>query len=210
MNNKIYYMTLIVAILVLVGNLIAYPFLPDRVPVHWGLSGDVDRYGAKTEQLLMGGLPLVLFFVLKFLPSIDPKRDSYRKHQKAYSKITLLIILFLSIANIIALSSALGVDVNFSIVMPFLLGLLFIGLGNFMTQIRHNYFVGIRTPWTLASERVWKKTHRFGGFVFVVVGIIPLSSIIFGALSMKLFFASLLIGISVIYLYSYIVYKQKL
>ncbi|MDP4157052.1 MAG: SdpI family protein, partial [Bacillota bacterium] len=81
--------------------------------------------------------------------------------------------------------------------------------GNFMTQLRHNYFFGIRTPWTLASEYVWKKTHRFGGYVFVVIGLVPLSSIFIGPIGMYLFLGALAIGIVMILMYSYFVFKRE-
>lgn len=207
-KNKLFYLTLIISIIPLIVNILVFPHLPDRVPVHWGITGEPNRYGSKAEQIVLSALPLVIFLFLNFIPSIDPKKASYKKHAGAFSAINFVIILFIAVMNMIGLLSALGYPVAFQKVVPVLLGILFIVLGNFMTQLRHNYFVGIRTPWTLASEYVWKKTHRFGGYVFVITGLVPITSIFFGALGMYLFFAALAVGIVVIVLYSYVVYKK--
>lgn len=107
------------------------------------------------------------------------------------------------------LFSGLGYDIPFQKVVPVLLGIMFIVFGNFMTQIRHNYFFGIRTPWTLASEYVWKKTHRFGGYVFVVIGLVPLITTFIGSMGMYLFLGALVVGIALVMIYSYMVYKRE-
>ncbi|MDP4086822.1 MAG: SdpI family protein [Bacillota bacterium] len=208
-KNRFFISSFIIAILTLLINLIAFRFLPNKVPVHWGISGEVDRYGSKGEHLLMSVLPLVLVVVLNFLPTIDPKKESFKLHSKAYSIMILFVIILISGINLIALSNALGWAINFSLVFPLLFGLFFTGMGNYMSQIRPNYFVGIRTPWTLASEYVWKKTHRFGGIVFIIVGLIQVSSIFFGKFAMVLFLVTLFIGIIVVYLYSYFIFKKN-
>lgn len=208
MKSNLFKISLIVAALTLLVNLFSYPLLPNKIPVHWGVSGNVDRYGSRIEQLLMGALPIVLLFVLQILPKIDPKKKSFHQHSKAYSMINMLMIVFLAGMNLMALSSALGVPIPFPIVVPLFLGLLMIGIGNYTTQLRHNYFIGFRTPWTLASENVWRKTHRLGGYLFVLVGLIPISSIIIGGLAMKFFIAALLIVIVLIYAYSFWLFKK--
>lgn len=208
-KNKFYYSSLIISVIVLIINLIAYKFLPDRVPVHWGMNGEVNRYGPKMEHVIMSGIPLVLFFVLNFLPAIDPKKDSFKKHTKAYSIMILFIIILISGINLIALCAGLGFGIKFSIAFPLFIGVFFIGMGNYMSQIRPNYFVGIRTPWTLASEYVWRKTHRFGGLIFILIGIIQLLSIFIGSWGILLFLGAVLVGIIVIYIYSYFIFAKS-
>lgn len=209
-KNRLFYLTLVIALIPLIINIVAFPHMPNRVPVHWGINGEPNRYGSRMEQLVMGALPLVIFVVINYLPSIDPKRESYKKHGAAYSIINFVIILFIAIMNLIGLFSALGYHVPFQKVVPALIGILFIVLGNYMTQIRPNYFVGIRTPWALASEHVWKKTHRFGGYIFVLIGLLPLVSLLIGTIAMYLFLGAMFIGIALIYLYSYLVFKKNL
>lgn len=208
-KNKLFYITLIISFIPLIINLIAYPHMPNKVPVHWGINGEVNRYGSKIEQVIMSGIPIVLFLFFNVLPSIDPKKESYKKHATPYVIMTFFIILFIACINLLGLLSALGYGIPFQKVVPVLVGILFIVLGNFMTQLRHNYFIGIRTPWTLSSEYVWKKTHRFGGYVFVVIGLVPLSSIFIGALGMYLFLGAMVIGVIAIFLYSYFIFKKN-
>ena len=211
MKNKklLFYLTLTIAMLTFAINIITYPHMPNRVPVHWGVTGEPDQYGTKGRQLAMGILPLLLFFVVSFMPRIDPKKENFKKHENAYSITIFVIILFISCLNLSGLFSSLGYNVPFQKVVPVALGLLLIVLGNYMTQFRHNYFVGFRTPWTLASEYVWKKTHRFGGYVFVLVGIVPLSALFIGKIGMYLFIGALAIGMIGTYVYSYLVFRKS-
>lgn len=210
MKMKLFYLVFAVAILVLIINIVAFPALPDKVPVHWGLNGEPNRYGSKLENLFLSALPLVLLILFKIIPAIDPKRESFQKHSKAYSILILFIILFISAMNLMGLFSALGYKINFSVVLPIFLGILFIVIGNYLSQIRPNYFVGIRTPWTLASEYVWRKTHRFGGYVFVIIGLFSFFSFLLNGLGMYLFLAALIIGMVTIILYSYLIFKKRL
>lgn len=209
MKNKLFYWTLTLSILILLINVIAMPFLPDKVPVHWNFNGEVDRYGSKTEQLFLGALPLILFLFLQYLPRLDPKKASFQRHSKAYSIINFLVIIFLAAMNMIVLGSALGFNVKISLLVPPLLGILFIGIGNYMSQIRPNYFIGFRTPWTLSSEYVWKKTHRFGGFVFILIGVISIAMTFFGGKLIFYFLPFMALGLFAIYVYSFLVYRKQ-
>lgn len=206
MKNKFFYISLILSLIVLLVNIIAYPVLPEKVPVHWGLNGEPNRYGPKLESFALGALPLILVFFLNILPSIDPKKESYKIHTKAYSILILISVIFVSGIDLISLGSILGFNVKVSIFLPIFLGLFFIIMGNYITQIRPNYFVGIRTPWTLSSEHVWRKTHRFGGYVFIVIGLVTLFSILIGSMGMEIFLGALIIGAGAIFLYSYLIF----
>jgi uncharacterized membrane protein len=209
MKNKFFYISLVISLITVVINIIAYPYLPNKVPVHWGINGDVNRYGSKLELVMLGVLPLIILLMQKGISRVDPNKLSYTKHARPYWIISLLIVLFLSLMNIVAIINALGYNIPFTRVTPILLGLLFIGIGNYSTQIRHNYFIGFKTPWALASEYVWTKTHRFGGYVFVGIGLIPFASLFMGAAAMIIFFIALLFGIAAIYLYSYQIFKKS-
>ncbi|NRD77746.1 SdpI family protein [Bacillus sp. BRMEA1] len=209
-KNKLFYITLVISFIPLLINIIAYPHMPNRVPVHWGINGEVNQYGSKVEQVSMSALPLVLFIFLNYLPAIDPKRESYKKHGFAFSVINLMIIIVISCINLAGLLSAFGYPISFQKVLAVLFGLMFLVLGNYMSQIRHNYFFGIRTPWTLASEYVWKKTHRFGGYMYILVGLVAFVSIFIGPAGLTMFFVALLIGTAATILYSYLVFKKNI
>lgn len=155
----------------LVTAFVVYPHLPERVPMHWGINGEVDRYGSRFAGAF--GIPLltiVIYLGMVFMPAIDPRRANYAKFPTAYRVVRGGLVLFLALIYGVVISSALGCEVNVARVVPIALGLLFIVIGNYLTQVRHNYFLGIKTPWTLASEEIWRKTHRIGGYGFAAAG----------------------------------------
>lgn len=149
----------------------AWPFAPDRLPVHWNLAGDVDRHGGKAEALLL--LPLIaagLYPLMLFLPRIDPGRANYATFANVYTLIRLSITAVLAFVYACILLAAFGYHVDMGLLMPMAVGLLLCILGNVMGKIRPNWFVGVRTPWTLSSRDSWNKTHRLAGRLFVVLG----------------------------------------
>lgn len=156
---------------------ISWPSAPDRIPVHWGFSGEPDRYGGKFEGLLL--LPLLalgLYLLLLYLPRIDPGRANYERFKGAYSVIRVATLAVLASIHGFILLWIRGVQLDFSVVVPVLVGVLLIVIGSVLGKVRPNWFVGIRTPWTLASKLSWTKTHRLGGWLFVVVGLVFISS----------------------------------
>ncbi len=156
---------------------ISWPSAPDRIPVHWGFSGEPDRYGDKFEGLLL--LPLLalgIYLLLLYLPRIDPGRANYERFKGAYSVLRLATLAVLASIHGFILLWIRGVQLDLSVVVPVLVGGLLVVIGSVMGKIRPNWFVGIRTPWTLASKLSWTKTHRLGGWLFVVVGLVFISS----------------------------------
>jgi uncharacterized membrane protein len=148
-----------------------WPMAPDRIPVHWNVAGDVDRYGGKVEGLLL--LPLIaaaLYPLMLLLPRIDPGRANYATFAKVYTLIRLSITAVLAVVYAGILLVAFGYNVDMGLLVSLALGLLFCVLGNVTGKIRPNWFVGVRTPWTLSSRDSWNKTHRLAGRLFVVIG----------------------------------------
>ncbi len=149
-----------------------YHRLPNPVPVHWTLSGQVNGtmakpWGALFPALLMTGL----WLVLSILPAISPhgfRMDSFRK---TWQLLIVLALAFLLFSEIIVFLEASGAHLSLGRLVPAAIGILLIGLGNFMGKLRKNFFVGIRTPWTLANDTVWYKTHRLGAWIFVIGGL---------------------------------------
>jgi len=158
-----------------VASALAYSGLPERVPVHWNLSGEVDRYGSRTEALLL--MPLMMLAVwglMRLLPRIDPLRANYAKFAGTYELLIDAILAMLFLIHVGILLGASGAPDSVTIVVRLAVGAMFVVLGNVMPRTRQNWFIGVRTPWTLASARVWEKTHRVGGYAFVVLGILVL------------------------------------
>jgi uncharacterized membrane protein len=163
----------LVVIAALAASVFTYQNLPDTIPTHWDLEGNVNGWSSRFWGAF--GLPLIMvavYAVMRFLPLIDPRRENYAKFQGAYEGIILTVLVFMFAMHVLVLRAATGHGFSMEKVMPIGLGLLFIAIGNLLPRARSNFFVGIRTPWTLSSEKSWEKTHRLGGYVFVIVGIL--------------------------------------
>ena len=210
--KKINKLTLTLAIISLILTAIVYPNLPQVIPQHFGPTGEIDKYGPKYMVFIMGAMPIVMYFFMDITRNIDPKKESYKKHEKAYSAIKLVMAIFFIIMNWSMIFISLGYNISIPIVMSISIGIMFIAIGNYMTQIRDNYFMGIKNPWTLSDPVVWKKTHRVGGYTFMLLGVIcilsGIISIYIPEVSFRIFISIAIawtIGINV---YSYIIYKK--
>lgn len=158
----------------------------DNIPVHWDASGVPDRFSDKREALfLLWLLPGISFFgalVFCLLPQIEPMRENLFKSRKAYNAVWIsTMILFLGIHGGIAymMVQSAGDQMQSNEFVRIVIagtGILFIVLGNYLPKTRQNWFLGIRTPWTLSSEYTWEKTHRLAGRLFFGVGFLSLLS----------------------------------
>ena len=154
-----------------VAAAVCWPLVPERLPVHWNLAGEVDRYGGKFEGLLV--VPLIslgLYGLFLVLPMIDPGRANYAGFWRTYTVIRCLCLGFMAAIFAATLTASLGVPLSMGRVISSALGVLFLVLGNYMGKIRPNWFVGVRTPWTLSSKVAWTKTHRLAGWLFMLAG----------------------------------------
>lgn len=209
MNKKTFFLTMTLSLISFLAMLIVYPKLPDVVPTHFGVDGKADGYGQKSILLGLGMVPAGLSLLFALMPRLDPKRKSYEKHKKAYSIMSIFVTLFLIFCVWISVFAGLGHEMNINRLMPLLVAVLFLIIGNFMPQIRQNYFFGIKTPWTLANEYVWRKTHKFGGMVFVIMGILTgITVFLPEGIQFFLYMGEILGGCGLVVLYSYLVYRK--
>jgi uncharacterized membrane protein len=149
--------------------------LPERVATHWNLHGEVNGWSSRTALLLMvPGLALVMAGVLSIAPRLDPKRRNFPLHAGAYWVVTNTILGVLALMQVGIIGYNLGWSVHLERLIGIGLGAMFIVMGNLLTRVRQNWIFGIRTPWTLSSERAWRETHRIGGYGFVVAGLLVL------------------------------------
>ena len=153
----------------------AWPQIPDgaQVPIHWGIDGTPDGYGPKWVGLL--GIPILTALVVALLlviPRFEPRRANLERSATAYVAVGIAITLFVTALHVAAVLAALGEDINLGMVASIGIGLAFVVMGNYLGKTRSNWFFGIRTPWTLSSDRSWTRTHRLGGIAFVVVGLL--------------------------------------
>jgi uncharacterized membrane protein len=168
---------LIVAAIALAVAVWAYPQLPPRVPSHWNIRGEVDGYAGRFVAAFVFPLAILLIAgLVHVFPKIDPKGANYPKFNDTYWLLINGILIFMGVVYLAVIGNALGAPIPIQRVMPVALGFLFIVLGNYLGRVQPNWFLGIRTPWTLSSDTVWRKTHRLGAWVFVIAGVLFIAS----------------------------------
>ncbi len=192
------------------GAAIAWPHAPARIPVHWNLSGQVDRYGGRFEGLL--ALPLLalgLYVLMLVIPRIDPGRANYARFRGAYNAIRIAVLAVLAVLYLAIHLWVRTGHVNIGAIAPLTIGAMCVLVGGVLGKIRPNWFVGIRTPWTLSSKVSWVRTHRAGGWAFIALG---LATIVATFVSPRAAFWVMLAGIVVtgvgLVVYSYLVWRQ--
>lgn len=182
--------------------------LPLKVPIHWNLTGNADRWTDKQGLFLsVLGILLAFYFVWLVIQKFGGKKWIPQLGEK-YHQLRFSITLFISILCLYIIHSALTETTNLNIVILLIGGLIAV-IGNYMHSLKSNYFIGIRTPWTLKNETVWKKTHQFSSKLWLFGG---LGMILLSLFQKQLNFTSFLIIVFVItvgpILYSYTIYKQ--
>ena len=145
----------------------------DEVPTHWNLQGHPDGYSNKFIGLSFSSRAYIrTLFVVLFLPRLDPGYRNYQNFSGAYLAIRVSLVCFMLAVYGVTLLAASGRPVDVTATISLAVGVLFVILGNFMGKIRPNWFVGVRTPWTLSSKTSWNKTHRLARWLFMAMGIL--------------------------------------
>lgn len=198
------------AITLIIG-VISYSYLPEQIPIHFDVKGNVDNYGGRINIFLAPAIILFMIIVAEVAKNVDPKKNAYNKFNKQYYLIFFLVSILMFGIQLYTLAFSMNIKIfNISILMPFAVGLLFTIIGNSMPKFKQNFYAGIRTSWTLTDEEVWFKTHRFGGKIWFIGGILMMvSSILPDYFKTKVFFGVVILLIVAPMVYSYIVYKKK-
>jgi len=194
-----------------IASAVVYPRLPEAVPTHWSIDGQPNGWSSRLWGAWMIPLFLIGMLVLfRFLPVIDPRGKNYAKFGGTFEGIIVSLMLFMLGLHIIVLRAALGYDVGMRRVLPIGVGALFIVIGNLLPRARSNWCIGLRTPWTLSSDRVWEKTHRFGGRVFVAGGILMvLAAFVSAQWAHVVLFAVILTCSAGVMVYSYLEWRRE-
>lgn len=191
------------------ASFLYFSYLPDQVPMHWNITGKIDSYMPKSlAAFVMPGLTLLVFVVYQILPYLDPKKNNYKHFNKEWQTIQTAIVGFLTYMQFLVFYISTHPDTS---LLPFMfvgLGTLFIIVGNNLSKIKQNYFIGIRVPWTLASEENWNKTHRFARSCFIASGVIILIEALFIWQAAVVVFGSIILAVILPSVYSLLLFKK--
>ena len=175
--------SIIILLIILASFVIAiylYPRMPDEMASHWNFKGEVDDYLPKFWGLfLMPIISLGLFLLFLLIPKIDPLKANIEKFRKYFDGFIVLIMVFLFYIYLLSIAWNLGKRFDMGRMMVPALGILFYYCGILIENAKRNWFIGIRTPWTLSNEKVWERTHKIGGKLFKIAGLIALLGILF-------------------------------
>jgi uncharacterized membrane protein len=192
-------------------SLAVYSRLPAAVPVHWNTAGQIDNYVSRAVgAFLLPGIMLILGGVFAVLPAISPSGFDIERKSRPYTATVTAVLLFLLGVHVYILLAALNMARSITTFVPILVGALFIVIGNYLPKMRRNFFVGIRTPWTLADEDVWFRTHRLGGILFVMCGALLMAAgPFFRGRAMEALLITTLIVVAVVpVVYSFAIYRR--
>ncbi len=211
LNRPLEYLTLAIVVLCILAGFVFYQYLPLLVVSHWNIQGQPDGYSSREFGVF--GLPIIMliaYFLFLFLPIIDPHRNRYAEFGKAYHLIKLAIIALLGFLYFVMSFANLGYPIAVEKIVPIALGILYIVIGISLSGLKKNFFFGIRTPWTLSSENVWNKTHKLGGTLFTVAGIlIILSCLLTPFISFVVLIGATILAAIISVLYSYALYRKE-
>jgi len=194
-----------VILLPALAGVILWERLPAQMPTHWNAAGEIDGWSSKGFAVF-GGPLLMLFFewLCVIATNADPKR---KVHSEKVMKLVLWIIPALSVVmHALIYGAALGKEVRVEIIMPILMGIIFVIIGNYLPKCRQNYTMGIKIPWTLHSEENWNRTHRMAGRLWVAGGIAILLTGFLGGVG--IFLGVVLVMVLAPMIYSYVLHRK--
>lgn len=209
MKSRYFAACIVLAAIAFVATLLAWPHLPERVPLHWNVHGQVDGWGPRGMLMVVGpGAMLGELVIFALLPLLSPKRFEVESFMRTYLRIMLAVTLLAGYITAVLLFAGVTGHVDVSAALFGGISVVLVFLGNLMGKVRRNFFIGIRTPWTLASERVWYATHRLAGKTLVAAGIASFVAALWGGLAGTVaWLALVLAGVLVPVVYSFVHYK---
>jgi uncharacterized membrane protein len=198
-----------ILILTFAAAIVAYPYLPDRLASHWNASGEVNGYLPKLWGLFI--VPVIsaaLALLFLAIPRIDPLRKNIEKFMDAYEQFITIILAFLLYVSLLTILWNTGMRFSISQVLSPAFGVLFYACGILIGKAKRNWFIGIRTPWTLSSERVWDRTHAVGGKLFRVAGVLALGGILLPGIAWLFILGPILLASIYLVIFSYLEFRR--
>jgi uncharacterized membrane protein len=208
--NRIVIISIIAFSFILAVSLYLSPCFPEKVASHWNIAGQVDGYLPKFWGLfLMPLLSLALFLLFILIPKIDPLKENIEKFRKYYNGFIVLIMLFFFCLYILTIAWNIGLRFNMGQSLVPAFAILFYYTGILVENSKRNWFVGIRTPWTMHSDAVWEKTHKLGGKLFKVTAVIAALGLFFPKYAFWLVIVPVICLAFVPVIYSYFEYQKE-
>lgn len=203
-------LNMIVLLTFIVGAAL-YPIFPDLMAVHWNASGVANGMMPRFWGVFLLPLMMTVFVILReVILRVDPFKKNIKSFQKYFDLFWLLLILFFDYLFVLMMLWNIGYQFNFTLALIPALALFFFGIGEVMEHTKRNWFMGIRTPWTLSSEKVWNKTHALAGKLFKFSAFLTLLGIIFpGPLAFGVMIVSLLLSVFITILYSFLEFQKN-
>jgi uncharacterized membrane protein len=208
--RKSYIIILGLVLLAFIMSAAAYPFVPDQVASHWNAQGHVDGYMSKFWGLFF--LPLLLVGMVALLwglPKLDPMKANIEQFRTHYENFIIVLLVFMLLLHGQVILWNLGVRLSMNLTMPVLFGGLMFYTGVLLEKAKRNWFIGIRTAWTLSSDTVWDKTHQLGAKLFKLTGLISLAGILFQQQAFFFFIVPVLLVTIYLVIYSYVEYRRE-
>ena len=208
-NKKKLIITSIIILVPIIIGLILWNKLPDKLPTHWNSAGEIDGWSSKAFAVL--GLPGFLFavhWVCVLASSADPKKQNI---EGKVLNIVLWICPIISVLGAVLMYGvALGMEFRVEKIIPLLVGVVFIVIGNYLPKCNQSYTMGIKLPWTLNDEENWNRTHRLGGKLWVACGVvIILSMFLPNKFMVAIFLSVVAVAVFVPTVYSYLIFREK-
>ncbi|NMC51574.1 SdpI family protein [Candidatus Kuenenbacteria bacterium] len=187
-----------------------YSHFPERVATHWNISGEVDGWSSRGfSAFFFPALNLAIYLLMIGLPSLDPRRGNYENFRTAYHVIKGALVVFLSLIYFVVGLNGLGYKIPVGTIIPIGIGVLFVVIGYFLNHVKQNWFLGIRTPWTLSSESVWQKTHHFASRIFMFCGVLMAVCGFYPSFFWPAMIAILALMVFGTIVYSYLVFRKE-
>ena len=207
-NKKLLIITSLVMLIPVIVGLLIWDRLPDPMPTHWGINGEVDGWSSKAFTIF--GLPaflLLIHWLCIIASSADPKSQDY--HPKMLKLVLWICPVVSLVIFALVYGAALGYDCNIEVIMPLLVGVMFIVIGNWLPKCKQTYTMGIKLPWTYASEANWNATHRFGGKIWFWGGVATMLTAIRGNFWVLMVILAAMVILPTVYSYRYYVKYEK-
>jgi uncharacterized membrane protein len=208
-SKTVFIVVLIVGLILMAASTLLSNRMGASMATHWNAAGEANGYGSRFTGLYF--LPLLTIILTAFIlavPSIDPLKANIETFRSDYHIFVLVFAGFMYYVYSLTLVWNLGLHFSMNALLTPAFGLFFILTGRLMLKAKRNYFIGIRTPWTLANDEVWRKTHQLGGKLFIISGILTAATILYPPAALYVLLATSIVAANIAIVYSYLEFRK--